>query len=129
MTLKIQSTTRSISELEMYIKGFFDQFELEPELYPNILISLTEAVNNAIQHGNNNDNSKVVHIETIKRNDRLCCVIIDEGPGFDYQNLPDPTDPANIENPGGRGVFLMQQLSDSVKFHNNGSRVVMEFMI
>ena len=128
-TLSIRSCDHSIAELEIYIKAIFRKYELEPDLYPNVLISLTEAVNNAIQHGNNNDVEKTVSIETRITTSKVCCVISDEGPGFDYENLPDPTAPENIENPGGRGVFLMQQLSDRVIFHSNGSRVEMEFLL
>lgn len=128
MTLRIQSRSHSIVDLEIYVKDLFVKYELEHELYPNILISLTEAVNNAIKHGNRSDKSKVVHIETRRRSDRLCCIITDEGNGFDYKSLPDPTAPENIEKIGGRGVFLMQQLSDRIKFLNNGSRIEMEFL-
>ena len=105
----------------------FDKFGLDPELYPNILISLTEAVNNAIQHGNRNDISKVVCVKSEKMQEVLCCEISDEGSGFDPSALPDPTAPENIEKPGGRGVFLMRQLSDRVFFKNNGSTVALEF--
>ena len=129
ITLKIQSSKQNIADLESYIKFIFDEFDLHQDLYPNVLISLTEAVNNAIQHGNRNDQAKTVFIETKRREDRVCCVISDEGKGFDYQNLPDPTAPENIENPGGRGVFLMYQLSDNVRFRENGSRVEIEFLI
>jgi len=129
MTLRIQSRKQNIADLENYIQSIFEEFGLEQDLYPNILISLTEAVNNAIQHGNNNDHAKTVFVEARKRKDRICCIISDEGTGFDYQNLPDPTAPENIENPGGRGVFLMQQLSDTMRFRENGSRVEIEFLI
>jgi len=129
MTLRIHSSSQSIADLEIYVKSLFVKYELEHDLYPNILISLTEAVNNAIKHGNRSDHSKVVYIETRRRIDRVCCIITDEGNGFDYQSLPDPTTPDNIEKIGGRGVFLMQQLSDHIKFHDNGSTVEMEFMI
>jgi len=129
MTLRIHSSSQSIADLEIYVKNLFVKYELEHDLYPNILISLTEAVNNAIKHGNRSDHSKVVRIETRRRVDRVCCIITDEGNGFDYSSLPDPTTPDNIEKIGGRGVFLMQQLSDHIKFLNNGSTVEMEFMI
>jgi serine/threonine-protein kinase RsbW len=129
MMLKIRSNKQSIADLEDYIKTIFDEFDLQQDLYPNMLISLTEAVNNAIQHGNRNDHAKSVVIETRKREDRICFVIVDEGSGFDYESLPDPTAPENIENPGGRGVFLMQQLSDSIRFQENGSRVEIEFFL
>ncbi len=129
MNLRIHSSSQSIADLEVYVKSLFVKFDLEHDLYPNILISLTEAVNNAIKHGNRSDHSKVVYIETRRRVDRVCCIITDEGNGFDYKSLPDPTAPENIEKIGGRGVFLMQQLSDHIKFLNNGSTVEMEFMI
>jgi len=129
MNLRIHSSSQSIADLEVYVQSLFVKFDLEHDLYPNILISLTEAVNNAIKHGNRSDHSKVVYIETRRRVDRVCCIITDEGNGFDYKSLPDPTAPENIEKIGGRGVFLMQQLSDHIKFLNNGSTVEMEFMI
>ncbi len=107
----------------------FKKHELCAELYPNMLISLTEAVNNAIKHGNHYDHSKTVFIQARIQDDRVCCIVTDEGSGFDYLSLPDPTVAENIEKIGGRGVFLMQQLSDRIKFLNNGSTVEMEFLI
>jgi serine/threonine-protein kinase RsbW len=98
-------------------------------LYPNILISLTEAVNNAVQHGNRNDISKIVCVRSQKLKHTLHCEISDEGRGFDPEKVPDPTSPENIEKPGGRGVFLMRQLSDKVRFKDNGSTVELEFLI
>lgn len=129
MMLKIRSRKQNIADLEDFIKSIFDEFDLHEDLYPNMLISLTEAVNNAIQHGNRNDHAKSVLIETMKREDRVSFVIVDEGPGFDYNSLPDPTAPENLEKTGGRGVFLMHQLSDNVRFRENGSRVEIEFLI
>ncbi len=129
MMLKIRSRKQNIADLEDFIKSIFDEFDLQQDLYPNMLISLTEAVNNAIQHGNRNDHAKSVLIETMKSEDRVSFVIVDEGPGFDYNSLPDPTAPENLEKTGGRGVFLMHQLSDNVRFRENGSRVEIEFLL
>jgi serine/threonine-protein kinase RsbW len=55
--------------------------------------------------------------------------VSDEGQGFDYSSLPDPTDPANIDKPQGRGVFLMKNLADKVAFNNNGKEVVLTFVL
>ena len=57
----------------------------------------------------------------------LAFKISDEGCGFDHESLPDPTSPENILKIGGRGVFLMKQLSDDVLFHDNGSTVEIQF--
>lgn len=95
--------------------------------YGNILIALTEAVNNAIHHGNRLDPAKSVSLGYAMQGDRIVFMVGDEGPGFDHDHLPDPTDPQNIEKPHGRGVFLMRALADSVEFSNNGATVYLAF--
>ncbi len=95
--------------------------------YGNILIALTEAVNNAIHHGNRSDPAKNVGIGYSAQDGQLVFMVQDQGPGFDHDHLPDPTDPENIEKPHGRGVFLMRALADDVAFSDNGATVVMTF--
>ncbi|MBP6311131.1 MAG: ATP-binding protein [Flavobacteriales bacterium] len=97
--------------------------------YGNILIALTEAVNNAIHHGNKLDPSKEVSLGYEVKGDKVIFVVQDQGPGFDTENLPDPTDPKNLEKPHGRGVFLMRALADSVEFSDNGATVAMAFSL
>jgi serine/threonine-protein kinase RsbW len=53
-------------------------------------------------------------------NDRLVIITKDQGEGFDYNNVPDPTAPENIEKTTGRGIFLIRNLADSLIFHDNG---------
>lgn len=97
--------------------------------FGNVLIAVTEAVNNAIHHGNLEDNTKHVKID-VKRSDKdLCFVINDQGTGFNFNELPDPTAPENIEKENGRGIFLMKSLADDVKFENNGAEVHVIFSI
>ena len=62
-----------------------------------------------------------------QKNEKLTFLIKDEGLGFDYENLPDPTDPKNIEKPDGRGIYLMKHLSDSISFEDNGSSIELSF--
>jgi serine/threonine-protein kinase RsbW len=95
--------------------------------YGNILIALTEAVNNAIHHGNALDPAKKVSLGYEVKGDRIIFMVQDQGPGFDYEHLPDPTDPKNLEKPHGRGVFLMRALADEVNFEDNGATVTMAF--
>ena len=127
--LKLPSNPRNIAMVESFVEKMVHRYKLTPDIYGNILISLTEAVNNAIIHGNRNDESKSVKIQLDKRKDRLNIRVSDEGRGFDYHNLPDPTAPENIMKVGGRGVFLMHQLTDDIKFDDNGSTVEMHFKI
>lgn len=127
--LKLSSNPRNIALVESFVEQVVERYKLSPDVYGNILISLTEAVNNAIIHGNCEDESKTVRIQFRKHKSHLAVRVTDEGCGFDYQSVPDPTAPENLLRVGGRGVFLMQQLSDSVEFHNNGSTVEMQFKI
>lgn len=97
--------------------------------YGNILVALTEAVNNAIQHGNGLDPAKSVSLGYAVKGGRIFFEVRDQGAGFDFTNLPDPTDPQNIEKPHGRGVFLMRALADAVEFSDNGATVAMAFAL
>ena len=56
-------------------------------------------------------------------------IVTDEGPGFDHQQLPDPTSPENLEKPGGRGIFLMKNLCDEVQFEQEGKQVELSFYL
>ena len=113
--------------LEKCINKLCETHFISSEKYGNILIAVTEAVNNAIIHGNLNVVSKKTVVSYDISEKTLSFFIKDEGVGFDFNNLPDPTDPENIETPEGRGVFLMRHLSDDVIFHNEGSFVEILF--
>lgn len=115
--------------VESYLKRIVEKYRLSPDVYGNILVSLTEAVNNAIIHGNCQDESKLVKIRLLKEKDALAIRVSDEGGGFDFSNLPDPTAPENLAKVGGRGVFLIHQLSDDVEFRDNGRTVEMKFKL
>ena len=128
-TVKIQipSLVENIRIVESFIDNAKDQFKISDDLYANIMVAVTESVNNAIRHGNNGDKSKNVHLTLTLEDKTVRFIVEDEGDGFDFNNLPDPTAPENLDKPGGRGIFLMQNLCDEVNFSNNGSAVEMVF--
>jgi serine/threonine-protein kinase RsbW len=79
-------------------------------------------------HGNKYDIKKKVHLNVeLKWDNFICFTIRDEGDGFDYENVPDPTTQENIEKPSGRGVYLMKKLADLALFSNNGNTVDLYF--
>ena len=110
--LTFSSTTANIAIVENLVDELCETHSIKEDFYGNILIALTEAVNNAIVHGNKLDEDKQVRVAVSHSGEVLKFTIQDEGPGFDYDNLPDPTAPENIEKPNGRGVFLMKNLAD-----------------
>ena len=69
----------------------------------------------------------MVHISVQTDGPILRFKVTDEGPGFDYDNIPDPTAPENLEKPNGRGVFLMRQLADTCEFENLGKVAILSF--
>jgi serine/threonine-protein kinase RsbW len=127
LNLTLESNLKNIAEVETYVQQVFKEFRIDESLFGNILIAITEAVSNAIIHGNQAKSNKKVQITTVVASNKVSFTIQDEGTGFNPHNLPDPTAPENLLTPGGRGVFLMQQLSDKVTFSEGGSIVQLEF--
>lgn len=125
--LRLPSHPQSISKVEPFVKKIAARYSISKDKYPNILISLTEAVNNAITHGNKNDQQKFVNIKLKESKSGLFIRVKDEGCGFNPEGLPDPTAPENLECCGGRGVFLIKELTDKVKYLDNGCTVEMHF--
>lgn len=127
--IQIPSLSENIRIIESFIDNAKEQYNFTDDIYGNIMIAVTESVNNAIVHGNQSDKSKNVHLSLSLEDNQVKFVIEDEGPGFDYDNLPDPTAPENLEKPGGRGIFLMKNLCDEVSFADNGKKVQLSFYL
>ncbi len=89
-------------------------------------LSVEEALVNAIRHGNQLHPEKVVRFECHLSPDALWVQISDQGEGFDPADVPDPTDPAQLEAPSGRGIMLMRNFMSKVGFSNGGTTVTME---
>jgi serine/threonine-protein kinase RsbW len=90
-----------------------------------IRLALEEALVNAIKHGNQLDRAKAVHVSYRVGPDRFEVQIADEGPGFDPDDVPDPTAPENLERPCGRGLLLMRHYMTEVAYTDCGRAVRM----
>ncbi len=88
-------------------------------------LAMEEALVNAIKHGNCCDVAKHVHVVCQVSRKRMTVVIRDEGAGFNPDDVPDPTDPDNLEVPSGRGVLLMRSFMSSVEYNGAGNCVTM----
>ncbi len=127
--LQITSDPENLRIVENLIDQLSEEHKIESDLYGKILVATVEAVNNAIIHGNKSDKNKKIDIWVSTDLKKVKVRVRDEGEGFEYDNVPDPTAPENIENIHGRGVFLMRQLSDNIKFRNKGSEVELTFKL
>lgn len=127
LKIQIPSLSENIRIVESFIDNVKDRFQIDDDIYGNIMVAVTESVNNAIRHGNKMDKSKNVKLVVESEENKLKFSIEDQGPGFDYHNLPDPTAPENLDKLGGRGIFLMKHLADEVNFYDEGRKVELVF--
>jgi len=128
-TLQLPSTLESINELESLIEAIADKYQIGEDTFGNMMTCLNEVVNNAIVHGNKLDPNKKVIINVEIDNKRIMWTVTDEGSGFDYVHLADPTAPENLENLSGRGVFIIKMLADQCVFNAAGNEVELLFKI
>lgn len=127
--LVLQSSFDQIDRLEPYLKKIQRSTGINDELYSRVRLALNEAVTNAIVHGNSEDLSKSVYISSAFNENALKITIRDEGPGFDPDTLPDPLQNQNLLKESGRGVFLIKQYADDVRFSHGGRSLTMKFSL
>lgn len=127
--IQIPSLPENIRIVESFIDNAKDQYKLNDDIYGNIMIAVTESVNNAIIHGNQSNSKKNVHLQLALEESLIKFTIEDEGTGFDFTDLDDPTLPENLSKPGGRGIFLMKNLCDEVSFKKDGRVAELSFYL
>lgn len=125
--ISIPSLIENIKIVESFIDNAREKYPINEDIYGNIMISVTECVTNAIVHGNNLDVNKKVNLELHLDENQVEFVIMDEGKGFDFDHLVDPTAPENLEKTGGRGIFIMKHLADGIKFEDKGRKTILTF--
>lgn len=129
ISIEIPSLLENIRIVESFIDNTKEDYKLDDDIYGNIMIAVTESVNNAIKHGNQGDKSKLVKLSMQLSEEMIKFIIEDEGEGFDYNDLPDPTSPDNLDKINGRGIFLMRHLCDEVNFTESGKTVELCFYL
>lgn len=127
--LEIPSQIENLRMVEKAIDDLSVELDLSDEIYGNVLVATMEATNNAIVHGNLADPKKNVQIAIQIESNELKVLIEDQGHGFDYSSIPDPTAPENREKINGRGIFLMERLSDEILYMEDGRKVELKFRI
>ncbi len=125
--LNIPSEIGNLRLVEKVIDEISLEVDMSDEVYGNVLVATMEAINNAIIHGNNSDPTKHVRVEIHFLENELKVHIEDQGTGFDHQSVPDPTAPENLEKISGRGIFLMERLSDEILYLEQGRIVELKF--
>jgi serine/threonine-protein kinase RsbW len=125
--IRIESKLSNLRIIENTVDEITNEIGISYSNYGKILISMLEAVNNAIIHGNSSSPHKFVDIKIEYKSGILKIKVKDEGAGFSPDKIPDPTVPENIEEVNGRGVFIMSRLADGIKYSKRGNSVTLIF--
>ncbi len=126
IVLELPSDIRSIERTVDYVMLRCRDCQTQARrLDLNFRVGLTEALANAMLYGNGHDPCKRVRVEIIVDQGRLEARVTDQGNGFDPSTVPDPTEPANLTRPCGRGLFLMRKLMDEVWYNDRGNQVTL----
>jgi serine/threonine-protein kinase RsbW len=126
--LEISSNITQLSKVEEFLIDITSNLNINEDQLNSMLISVTEAVNNAIIHGNKKDPAKKVKIMCSVYDDYIEIKIKDEGKGFDINRIPNPLLPENLTKDSGRGIFIIKSLLDSVSIetHSDGTEVTLK---
>lgn len=121
--LVIKSDVSELRKVEEFLINIFIEYNLENKYFNKIYLCISEAVINAIKHGNKNDLNKQVSIIAECNNEEINIQIEDEGEGFDIRNVNNPTLKENINKESGRGIFIIKNLSDKIEYNEKGNQV------
>ena len=119
--LSIPSSYDAMERVAAMIEQVGGEVGISEDDEVDLMISVMEAVNNAIQHGNQEDETKQVHVRIEAELGKVVCWVRDEGLGFNPAKVPDPLSPQNLLNPSGRGILMMREFMDNVEFSAEGS--------
>lgn len=129
--VKLKSHKDSINLLEPLLLEMRSKINLTDTSFYDIIISITEVVNNAMCHGNKYDADKSVIFKMQASATQIVIVVKDEGKGFDPDKLDDCTQPDNLLKSSGRGVYIYKELMDEVEIISSeqGTTVIMKYFI
>jgi serine/threonine-protein kinase RsbW len=116
VSLTLSSSLESVDTVEQTAEDFAARAGFDEDTVPNIAMAVREATVNAVLHGNAYNPAKRITVSFEANSDALVVRVIDQGPGLDPSNLPDPLAPENILRGSGRGIFLIRAFMDEVHF-------------
>jgi serine/threonine-protein kinase RsbW len=126
VTLRLPSDVSCIEEaVELVTRHCLAGHHTTQTMRFRLRVVLSEALSNAIVRGNGEDQSKWVHVEAELVPEAIRVSVTDEGPGFDPGSIPEPINPEQLDVAGGRGLFLIRKLVDSVQFNEQGNSICM----
>lgn len=127
--IKIESSLDEMFRVEQFVEEISEEYLLYGNYFGNILMAVSEAVKNAIIHGNGQDKKKYVSIMLENTKEGIWISVSDEGKGFDHSIYADKRNPGIALGSEKNGLYLIQALADEVNFREKGCIVEMLFRI
>lgn len=124
-TITAPSRTKTIRELSTKVLDSLAEWSLSEAKLFEIKLCVEEAVRNAIIHGNKSNANKKVKLSYRTEGSNIIIEVEDEGKGYDYRSVPDPTRKENLTKGSGRGVYLIKRLMDKVEHNTAGNVIIM----
>ena len=112
--LSLPSQIETVAAAAAAVAEFISRSGISDEAAFGIDMAVREAVTNAVLHGNRQDDNKTVDIVLKSSPDAVEISVHDQGPGFNPEDVPDPTASENILKTSGRGIFFMRTFMDEV---------------
>ena len=125
--LVIKSNISELKNVEIFLQKTFEEWNISQKNFNSVFLCVSEAVVNSIEHGNRNDKNKTVSIRVDCVEQQIDVCVYDEGEGFDFNNIIDPTLKENIKKESGRGIHIIKSLTKEVEYNEIGNRI--EFKI
>lgn len=124
--LTIKSDKKELNKVDKFLSRIFVKNNLPFSRYNRVLLCVSEAVVNSIEHGNRNDLDKQVSIGIDCKKEKIFLEIRDQGEGFDYTNIEDPTKRKNVKKEFGRGIHIIKNFCEEMEFNERGNCVYLK---
>ncbi len=121
--ITLKSEISELKEVEKFLFRFFEREKLSQKYFNKVFLCISEAVINSIEHGNKNDCQKRVTIIIEYFKNSLYVEVHDQGEGFNYRSVENPTLVENIRKESGRGIYIMKSICNEMEFKNRGKCV------
>ncbi len=121
--LSLNSTYQESEKIPDFVTNIQEKSQLEDETTGNLMLLLSEAVTNAIVHGNKLDKKKKVEVEVQINSNKIVSTVKDQGDGFEPNTANNPLKEENLLKDSGRGIFLIKEISDSMDYLDNGTTI------
>lgn len=126
LSITLAADRNAVDPVVRSVMNVVRETQCAPGREDDIELALAEALANAVVHGAKSDPSKIVECDVAcDPKHGILIIVRDPGPGFDPKQIADPCQGENIFSNHGRGIYLINQLMDEVKFHKNGTEIHM----